>query len=85
MNLFNCLSISSCDGRLGKSQNSKPFQHLELSIVSWVAMSENSLQIFDGMVLLQKSQKTLKTFGDILDYILQKLLPVSIRVAFFCN
>ena len=35
------------------------------------------------MVLLQKLSKILKTFGDISDYILKKLLHGSTRVAFF--
>ena len=35
------------------------------------------------MVLLQKLPKILKTFGDISDYLLMKLLDGSTRVAFF--
>ena len=77
------LSISNYGRTLRKTQKSKLFQHLKSSIVSCVAMPENCPQIFDGMVLLQMLPKILKTFGDISDYILKKLLHGSTRVAFF--
>ena len=77
------LSISNYDGTLRKTQKSKLFQHLKSSIVTCVAIPENCPQIFDGMVLLQKLPKILKTFGDISDYILKKLIHGSTRVAFF--
>ena len=77
------LSISNYDGSLRKTQKSKLFQHLESSIVSCVAIPENCPQIFDGMVLLQKLPKMLKTFGDISDYILKKVLRGPARAAFF--
>ena len=77
------LSISNYDGTLRKTQKSKLFQHLKSSIVTCVTIPENCPQIFDGMVLLQKLPKILKTFGDISDYILRKLLHGSTRVAFF--
>ena len=66
-----------------KTQKSKLFQHLKSPIASCVAIPKNYPQIFDGMVLLQKLSKILKTFGDISDYILKKLLHGSTRVAFF--
>ena len=77
------LSISNYGGSLRKTQKSKLFQHLESSIVSCVAIPENCPQIFDGMVLLQKLPKMLKTFGDISDYILKKVLRGPARAAFF--
>ena len=77
------LSISNYDGTLRKTQKSKLFQHLKSSIVTCVTIPENCPQIFDGMVLLQKLPKILKTFGDISDYILKKLIHGSTRVAFF--
>ena len=77
------LSISNYDGTLRKTQKSKLFQHLKSSIVTCVTIPENCPQIFDGMVLLQKLPKILKTFGDISDYILKKFLHGSTRVAFF--
>ena len=78
------LSISNYDWTLRKTQKSKLFQHLESSIVSCVAIRKDCPQIFDGMVLLQKLPKILKTFGDISEYILKKLLYGSAtRVAFF--
>ena len=66
-----------------KTQKSKLFQHSKYSIVTCVAIPKNCPQIFDGIVLLQKLLKILKTFGDISDYILKKLLHQSTRVAFF--
>ena len=77
------LFISNYDGTLRKTQKLKLFQYLESSIISCVALPENCSQIFDGMVLLQKLPKILKTFGDISDYILRKLLCGSTQVAFF--
>ena len=77
------LSIANYDGTLRKTQKSKLFQHLKLSVVSCVAIPKNCPQIFDGMVLLQKLPKILKTFGDISDYLLKKLLHESTRVALF--
>ena len=77
------LSIANYDGTLRKTQKAKLFQHLKLSVVSCVAIPKNCPQIFDGMVLLQKLPKILKTFGDISDYLLKKLLHESTRVALF--
>ena len=77
------LSISNYDGSLRKTQKSKLFQHLESSIVSCVAIPENCPQIFDEMALLQKLPKVLKTFGDISDYILKKVLRGPARADFF--
>ena len=77
------LSIADYDETLKKTQKSKLFQHLMSSIVSCVAIPKKCPQIFDGMVLLQKLPKILKTFGDISDYILKNLLHGSTRVAFF--
>ena len=37
----------------------------------------------DGMVLLQKTPSTLQTFGDLSDYLLQKLIAGQSRVAYF--
>ena len=76
------VSISNYDRTLRKTQKSKLFQHLKLSIVSCIAIPENCTQIFDGMVWLQKLLKTLKTFGDISDYILKELLHGSTGVTF---
>ena len=53
------------------------------TIVTCAAKPENCPQKLDGMVLLQKLPKILKTFGDISDYLLMKLLDGSTRVAFF--
>ena len=77
------LSISNYCGTLRKTQKSKLFQYLKSSIITCVAVPENYLQIFDGMVLVQKLPKILKTFGDISDYILKKLLHESTRATFF--
>jgi hypothetical protein len=39
-----------------------------------ISKPSNIVHIYDGMVLFQKLPPTLTTFGDISDYILQKLL-----------
>ena len=73
------LSLANYDGTLCKTQKSKLFQHLK----STINKAGNYPKIFDGMVLLQKLPPTLKTFGEISDYLLEKLLQGSARISIF--
>ena len=42
-------------------------------------------KIYDGMVLSQKLPATLSTFGDISDFLINKIVKGSCRVCFFCD
>ena len=46
-------------------------------------MPFNSPKIYDGMVLFQKLPPDLVTFGDISDYILNKIMQGGSRICFF--
>ena len=45
----------------------------------------NTPKIYDGMVLFQKLPATLSTFGDISDFLINKIVKGSCRVCFFCD
>ena len=58
---------------------------LEPSISQVTVVPDNGPYIYDGMVLLQKLPPNLTTFGDVSDYLLQKLVKGkgSARSSFF--
>lgn len=47
------------------------------------APMRNTVSIFDDMVMLQKIRSNLETFGSLSDYLLNKALRGSSRVAYF--
>ena len=76
------LSLANADGTLSKTVKSKPYAKLSKSIPQNTLLLENNVSIFDGMVLFQKLPSTLVTFGDIGDYLLQKIYKNICRIAF---
>ena len=60
-------------GSLCKSVKSTLVDLLENRIPTVPSFPSNATLIFDGMVILQKLSLELKTFGEISDYILQRI------------
>ena len=58
---------------LCKTAKSKLFNHLKKLVPTAATIPPKIPKIFDGMVLFQKLPPTLKTFGYISDYILNKI------------
>ena len=77
------LSLANPDGTLAKTTKVSLFHSLEPMIPMVSVCSLNSPVIFDGMVLLQKIPPNLKTFGEISDYLLRKILSGSANTAYF--
>ena len=77
------LSLANADGTLSKTVKSKLFAELSKSIPQVTLLLENTVSIFDGMVLFQKLPSTLVTFRDIGDYLLQNIYKNPCRIAFF--
>ena len=78
------LSIADVDGSRRKNDKSKLFQHLSKDLKMIDTIPENCPKIFDGMVLLQKlPHKMMKTFGDISQYILKKVISGPSNTNFF--
>ena len=77
------LSLANADGELSKTAKSKLFAELSKSILQVTLLLQNTVSIFDGMVLFQKLPSTLVTFGDIGDYLLQKIYKNPCCIAFF--
>ena len=59
------------------------FIHLKPSIEKITEIPSNTPKVYDAMMLFQKLPPTLMTFGDILDFVLQKIIKNSCRVCFF--
>ena len=76
------LSLATSEGNLNKTVKSKLFQTLQDKIERRHERLATNPNIFDGMVLLQKTP-TLQTFGDLSAYLLQKLIEGQSRVAYF--
>ena len=74
------LSLANPDGTLAKTTKVNQFHSLE-PLIS--VSPSNCPAIFDGMVLLQKIPSNLKTFGEISDYLLRKILSGSANSAYF--
>ena len=77
------LSLANANGTLSKTVKSKLFAGLSKSIPQVTLLLKNTVSIFGGMVLFQKLPSTLVTFGDIGDYLLQKIYKNPCRIAFF--
>ena len=77
------LSLANPDKTLRKTVKSKLFQSLIPSIPTMLTYPSNTPPIFDGMVLLQKLPPTLKTFGEVSDYLLKQIVNNSSRISFF--
>ena len=77
------LPLANANGTLSKTVKSKLLAELSKSIPQVTLLLENTVSIFDGMVLFQKLPSTLVTFGDIGDYLLQKIYKNPSRIAFF--
>ena len=79
------LSLANANGTLSKTVKSKLFSGLSKSIPQVTLLLKNTVSIFGGMVLFQKLPSTLVTFGDIDDYLLQKIYKNPSRIAFFAT
>ena len=77
------LSLSTYDGSLTKTVKSKLFQVIQDQIKVLSTSMRNTPSIFDDMMLLQKIPSTLETFGALSDYLLNRALRGSCRVAYF--
>ena len=77
------LSLATSEGNLNKTVKSKLLQTLQDKTETRHARLATNPNIFDGMVLLQKTPPTLQTFGDLSYYLLQKLIARQSRVAYF--
>ena len=77
------LSLANPDGTLAKTTKVNLFHSLEALIPITSLCPSNYPVIFDGMVLLQKIPSTFKTFGEISDYLLRKILSGSANTANF--
>ena len=77
------LSDPDASSSLFKIAKSELFQYLKKSIPAIGYIPFNSAKIYDGMVLFQKLPHDLVTFGDISDYILNKIMQGSCRICFF--
>lgn len=77
------LSLANPDGSLAKTIKSKLFSCLTEYVQRVDEAPENTANIFDGMVLFQKLPPTLTTFGEIADYLIEKITRGNCRVAFF--
>ena len=76
------LFIANYDGTLRKTQKSKLFKHIHPDVPLCDAAPENSPNIFDGMVLLEKPHPNQTTFGEVSDYLLAKIVIGTSRVPF---
>ena len=77
------LSLSTYDGSLTKTVKSKLFQVIQDQIKVLSTSMRNTPSIFDDMMLLQKIPSTLEMFGALSDYLLNRALRGSCRVAYF--
>ena len=79
------LSLSDPDASttLRKSSKSLLFNYLKSDIPVVNSVPDNTVPIFDGMVLFQKLPTDLTTFGDVSDYILNKIMDHQGRVSMF--
>ena len=77
------LSLANPDGTLAKTTKVNLFHSLEPLIPMISVSPSNCPAIFNGMVLLQKIPSNLKTFGEISDYLLRKILSGSANSAYF--
>ena len=77
------LSRANYDGAIRKTQKSKLFKHIHPDTPLCDAAPENSPNIFDGMVLLQKLPLNQTTYGEASDYLLAKIVNRTSRVPFF--
>ena len=77
------LSLSKPDGSMNKTMKSKLFNHLvqSLSILDDCPLDVPS--IYDGMVLLQKLPPNLGSFGEVSDYLLNKVIGGTASTNFF--
>ena len=66
-----------------KSAKIELFKHSKSSIELIEEIPENTPSIHDGMLVFQNLPPTLVLFGDIPDYILQKIMKAPSRVSFF--
>ena len=83
MSLLLSVSDPDASSSLCKTVKSELFNYLKKSIPAIAAIPFNSPKIYDGMVLFQKLPPDLVTFGDIFDYILNKIMQGSCRICFF--
>ena len=77
------LSIANYDGTFCKTQKSKLFKQIHPDIPQCDAAPENSPNIFDGVVLLQKLPPNQTTFGEVSKYLSAKIVNGTSRVFFF--
>ena len=77
------LSRENYDGAIRKTQKSKLFKHIHPDTPLYDVAPENSPNIFDGMVLLEKLPPNQTTYGEASDYLLAKIVNRTSRVSLF--
>ena len=79
------LSLSKPNGEMQKSDKSRLFRHLAKSLTVIEDRPLDVPSIYNGMVLLQKLQPHLTTFGAISDYLFSKVISGTSTANFFVS
>ena len=66
-----------------KREKNELFKFLKISLGTVSVIPVNTPKTYDGMVLFQKLPATLSTFGDIYDFLINKIVKGSCRIYFF--
>ena len=79
------LALSNQDtaSTLCKTAKNELFKFLKISLGTVSVIPMNTPKIYDGMVLFQKLPATLSTFGNISDFLINKIVKGSCRVYLF--
>ena len=76
-------ALATADGGLRKTTKSRLLKCLELYARSLDEVPPHSVQIFDGMVILQQLPPKLASFSHISDHILHRVAMEQSRIIFF--
>ena len=77
------LSNPETASTLCKTAKNEFFEFLKISLGTASMIPMNTPKIYDGMVLFQKLPATLSMFGDISDFLINKIVKGSCKVCFF--
>ena len=79
------LALSNPDtaSTLCKTAKNELFKFLKISLGTVSMIPMNTPKTYDGMVLLEKLPATLSTFGDIFDFLINKIVKGNCKVCFF--
>ena len=78
-------ALAKPNGEMRSTPKSKIIKDIEKEIPFTTSLRENTVRVFDAMVLIQQLPERINTFGDVSDHILNRITKNTSRCVFLVS